>query len=563
MAYDLLIKNGRIIDGSGAHAFSGDVGVRDGKIAGIGKLGSDAERTIDADGLVVSPGFIDNHCHYDAQIFWDPLFSSSCYHGATSVIVGNCSLGLAPVKPDDRETVAGMLSFVEAIPMDVLQAGVPWTWTSFPEYVAAVEQRLGLNVGILLGHSAVRYFAMGDASFEEQRAATPEQLATMRAQIREAMDAGALGMSITRERAHFDLKGRRVPGTCAPDAELFEVADVLGQFGAGVIQCGGGTQPQMANRLMSRLSDACGRPVFYNALLQSVRTPGLWKEHLAVAEESIKAGSRAVPMCTPSPIKSRFTMRNCQIFRGMPNWHPILIAPDDAKLTAYRDPLVRKRLHADLDAPLGPNPVFSRRWDLITLIESKAPQARHLAGKTLLQLGAELGKHPLDAMLDLAVEEDLDTVFEMCEINFERDAMASIITSPYTIMGLSDGGAHVQFDSCVGYTTRLLGYWVREQKIMTLEAAVRALTQVPALAFEIYDRGLLRPGMAADITIFDPDTVEPLPAEIAHDFPNNGWRIRQRARGIEYTFVNGAMVMDRGAPSGNLPGRVLRNYRTA
>jgi N-acyl-D-aspartate/D-glutamate deacylase len=563
MAYDLLIKNGRIIDGSGAHAFRGDVGVRDGKITGIGKLGGDAARTIDAGGLVVSPGFIDNHCHYDAQIFWDPLFSSSCYHGATSVIVGNCSLGLAPVKPEDRSTVAGMLSFVEAIPMDVLQAGVPWTWTSFPEYVAAVEQRLGLNVGILLGHSAVRYFAMGDASFEEERAATPEQLSTMRAQIWEAMEAGALGMSMTRERSHFDLKGRRVPGVCAPEDELFEVAGVLGQFGAGVIQCGGGTRAQMDSRLMSRLSDACGRRVLYNAVLQSARTPGLWKEHLAVAEDSIKAGSRAIPMATPNPIKSRFTMRNCQIFRGMPNWHPILIAPDDAKLAAYRDPEVRQRLHADLDAPLGPNPVFSRRWELISVVEAQSSKNRHLAGKTLLELGAEQHKHPLDALLDLALEEHLDTVFEMCEINFEREAMASIITSPYTLLGLSDGGAHVQFDSGVGYTTRLLGYWVREQKIMTLEAAVRALTLVPALAFEIYDRGLLRPGMVADITVFDPDTVEPLPSEIAHDFPNNGWRIRQRARGIEYTVVNGVVVMERGEPSGHLPGRVLRNYRTA
>jgi N-acyl-D-aspartate/D-glutamate deacylase len=223
---------------------------------------------------------------------------------------------------------------------------------------------------------------------------------------------------------------------------------------------------------------------------------------------------------------------------------------------------VRKRLHADLDAPPGPNPVFSRRWDLIAVVDTRSPERRHLVGKTLLELGAEQRKHPVDAMLDLAVEEELETAFEMCEINFERDAMAEIITSPYTIMGLSDGGAHVQFDSGVSYTTRLLGYWVREQKVMTLEAAVRGLTLVPAIAFEIPDRGLLQPGMAADITVFDPDTVAPLPSEIAHDFPNNGWRIRQRARGIEYTVVNGAVVMERGEPTGALPGRVLRNYRT-
>lgn len=559
MAYDLLIQNGRIVDGSGMPSFIGDVGVRQGKIADIGKLSGQAARTIDAAGLVVAPGFIDNHCHYDAQVLWDPLCSSSCYHGATTVIFGNCSLSLAPVKPGDHARVASMLSYVEAIPMDVLQAGVPWTWVDFPAYMQTVEQRLGVNVGMLIGHSPVRYYAMGEAGVEDGRPATDKELAIMQAQVRAALEAGALGLSLTRERHHFDLDGRLVPGACAPEGELFALADVLRQVGAGIIQCGGATSAELDHRLMSRLSNTSGRPVLYNALLQSVRTPGLWQEHLAFVEAACKAGTRAWPMATPNPIRQRFTMRNCQLFRGMPSWHPILIAPDHDKLRAYADPAVRERLRADLAAPPGPNPVFSRRWDLVVVEEPRLPGNQDLRGKSLARIAAEQSKDVLDVFLDLAVEEDLDTVFLASEINIEAEAVAAMLNSPYTVIGLSDGGAHVQFDSGACYTTRLLGEWVRERQIMSLEEAVRKLTFVPASAFELHDRGLLRPGLAADLTIFDADTVQPLPQEIAHDFPNDGWRIVERAQGIAYTVVNGTVLMEHGKHTGALPGRVLRN----
>jgi N-acyl-D-amino-acid deacylase len=559
MAYDLLVKHGRIVDGSGMPAFFGDVAVRDGKIVEVGKLSGAAQRTIDADGLVVAPGFIDNHCHYDAQVLWDPLCSFSSYHGATTVIFGNCSLGLAPVKPADREKLASMLSYVEAIPMDVLQAGVPWNWTSFPEYMHAVEQRLGVNAGTLMGHSAVRYYAMGEASQEDQRSATAEQLATMQGLVREGMEAGALGLSITRNRNHFDLEGKRIAGACAPEDELFAVTDVLRQVGTGVIQCGGGTNPEIESRLISRLSAACGRRSMYNTILQTARAPERWKQHLAVVEETCKAGNRALPLCSPKPIKQRFTMRNCQVFRGMLHWHPILIAPDAEKLQAYGDAGVREKLRGDLEGPLGPNAVFSKRWDLMVVEEPQLPKNQALKGKHMAQIAAEQGKDVLDAFLDLAVEEHLDTVFVLGEINVEPEAVATLLTSPYTVVGLSDGGAHVQFDSGVGYSTTLLGYWVREQHIMSLEEAVRQLTFISASAFGIYDRGLIRPGMAADLTLFDADTVQPLPEDVVHDFPNHGWRIRERAQGIEYTVVNGTVLMEHGEPTGALPGRVLRN----
>ncbi len=559
MAYDLLVKNGRIADGSGMPAFMGDVAVRHGTIVEVGKLSGPATRTIDAAGLVVAPGFIDNHCHYDAQILWDPLCSFSCYHGATTVIFGNCSLGLAPVKSADRERVAGMLSYVEAIPMDVLQVGVPWRWTSFPEYMQAVEQRLGVNAGMLIPHSAVRYYAMGEASQEDQRPATADQVATMQRLVREGLEAGALGLSITRNRGHFDLEGRRIAGACAPETELFAVTDVLRQVGTGVIQCGGGTNPEIDNRLMSRISAACGRRVMYNTILQSARAPERWKQHLAVVEETCKAGNQAFPLCSPNPIKQRFTMHNCQVFRGMPHWHPLLLASDDEKLRAYSDPSVRQQLRDDIAAPLGPEGVFSRRWDLMVVEEPQLPQHQALQGKNIAQIATAQGKEALDAFLDLAVAENLDTVFVLSEINVDPEAVATLLTSPYTIVGLSDGGAHVQFDSGVGFSTRLLGYWVREQQILSLEEAVRQITFVSASAFGIYDRGLVRPGMAADLTIFDAATVQPLPEDIVHDFPNNGWRIRERAQGIAYTVVNGTVLIEHGEHTGALPGRIHRN----
>ena len=557
MAYDLLVKNGRIIDGSGRPAFNGDVAVASGKIVELGRLDGPARRVIEADGRVVAPGFVDNHCHYDAQVLWDPLCTFSSHHGATTVIIGNCSLALAPVKAHEREKLAGMLSYVEAIPMDVLQAGVPWTWETYPEYMNAIGQRLGVNVGTLVGHSAVRLYAMGaDCS---ERPATDAELEAMRRVVREALEAGALGLSITRNMNHFDIAGTRIPAACAPESELFALADVLREAGTGVIQCGGGTNPELKDGLLSRLSQACGRTVMYNTLLEQARQPGRWQKHLAHVEATVKQGIRAIPLCNPGSVVNRFTMKNCQVFRSMPTWLPILQASDSEKLAAYRDPEIRAKLREEVEAPLGPDSTFSKRWDLMTVEEPVLSKNRGLRGQHIAGIAKAQGKHPLDAFLDLAVEENLATVFSLGEINMDTEAVAQILGSPYAVVGLSDGGAHVQFHSNVSNPTRLLGYWVREKGIMSLELAVRRLTFDSASAFGIYDRGLLQPGMAADLVLFDPDTVRPVPEDVVHDFPSNGWRMRELAEGIHYTVVNGEVLMEKGTHTGSYPGRVLRN----
>jgi N-acyl-D-amino-acid deacylase len=559
MAYDLLIRNGRIVDGSGMPAFRGDVAVKDGKITEIGKLSGPAKRTIDAEGRVVAPGFIDNHCHYDAQVTWDPLCSYSCDHGATTVIFGNCSLSLAPVRKGKEERLSEFLSYVEAIPMEVLRT-VEFGWETVPQYLDQLDHHLGVNVGNLIGHTAVRYYVMGDDC--QKRAATDNEIKEMRDLVRDGIKAGALGLSVSRNQGHYDPQGVHIPALWADEKEIFALGDVLRELGTGLIQSGGGNGAEMKSGLMSRLSEATGRTVVYNNLSQSMRRPDEWKKQMAQIDATTARGVRAFPMCTPNRITDYFTMRNTQEFRGLPTWHPILIASDEEKLRAYSDPETRKKLHAEavefkVDTP--PPGICRTWWDYMEVQTAVLPKNKVFEGKTVGQIAQMQGKGVIDAFLDLVVEENLDTEFLHGEINVDEAAMTQILTYPNAIIGLSDGGAHVQFQSGFGFSTRLLSEWVREKQAMTLEQAVRRLTFDSASIFGLYDRGLLRPGMVADIVIFDPDTVRPLPLEVVHDFPTGAKRIKESAEGIMATVVNGEVLMEDGKHTGNLPGRVLRN----
>jgi N-acyl-D-amino-acid deacylase len=538
MAYDLLIRNGRIVDGSGMPSFHGDVAVKNGKIVELGKLSGPADRTVDAEGRAVSPGFIDNHCHYDAQVTWDPLCSFSCDHGATSVVIGNCSLSLAPVRRGKEKRMAEFLSYVEAIPMEVLGT-VEVDWESFPQYMDRLDRNLGVNVGTLIGHTAVRYYVMDDEC--QKRGATDAELKAMQGVVREGIEGGALGLSVSRNRGHYDPQGVHIPALWADEKEIFALADVLREMGTGIIQSGGGREAEMRDGLMARLSEATGRPVVYNNLGQSVRRPGEWQKHMDRVNETAAQGIRAYP-----------------------TWHPILLASDEEKLRAYAAPSVRAKLHEEMiewkvEIPGG---TISREWyNYIWVEEAKLDKNKWMVGKTLHEIAKTQNKGIIDAFLDLVVEEKLETIFMQAENNVDVEAMRQILNYPNALIGLSDGGAHVQFHGGYGFSTRFLGEWVREKQIMSLEQAVRRLTFDSASTFGLYDRGLLRPGMAADITIFDPDTVKPLPEFIVHDFPAGGWRFKEPAAGIYATFVNGQMLMKEGQHTGNLPGRVLRNSR--
>ena len=560
MANDLIIKNGRIIDGSGMPSFHGDVGIKDGKIVETGKLSGPAGRTIDAGGLVVAPGFIDNHCHYDAQAFWDPMCSFSSYHGSTSVVIGNCSLALAPAHEHDRATLAQMLARVEAIPLEVLEAGVPWNWETYPQYMEALGENLGINVGCLMGHSAIRRYVMGDAS--QEREATGDEIEAMRDIVRAGIKAGALGMSSEYNTRHFDLRGKPMPANVASTDELFSLASVLGELGTGVVQYGDSHNRELSEQLCSRLSQEIGRPVVYIAIVERAIAPGHWKQQLDHAEAKIREGIRAYPLVNPRPGDQRFTMKTAQHFDSMPTWKQVMMLPLEDRKAAFRDTEVRRQLHVE-GVETAPNleeaGVFTRRWDLAFIHEPALAKNAGLRGKSIEQVASEQGKGVIDALLDLVIEEDLETEFERREVNSDTAAMTEILNSPYAVIGLSDGGAHLAFRTDYSFTTYLLSHWVRNMGIMPLEKAIRKLTLDSATVYGITDRGMLRPGLAADIVVFDPDTIDALPPEEAFDLPGGAKRRKQLAKGIEYTIVNGQVILERNQPTGALPGKVLQN----
>jgi N-acyl-D-amino-acid deacylase len=561
MAYDVLIKNGLIVDGSGMPSFHGDLAVKDGKIVDIGKLSGAAGQTVDAGGQAVAPGFIDNHCHYDAQVTWDPMCSFSCDHGATSVIIGNCSLALAPVRRGKEKRMAEFLSYVEAIPMEVLNT-VEVDWETIPQYMDRLDQHLGVNVGNLIGHTTVRYYVMDEDC--QSRTATDDELKKMQAVVREGMEAGALGLSVSRNKGHYDPQGVHIPALWADEKEIFALADVLREMGTGIIQSGGGREAELSSGLMARLSEATGRPVVYNNLGQTVRRPDEWKQLMKRVDETTAQGIRAYPLCSPNRTTQSFTMKNAQLFRGSPTWHPILLSSDDEKLAAYANPAIRQKLHEEMiewkvEIPGG---TISKNWyDYVWVDAPVLDKNKWMIEKSIHEVAKAQNKGIIDAFLDLVVEEKLETGFMQAENNVDEDAMRQILTYPNALIGLSDGGAHVQFHGGYGFSTRLLSEWVRDKHAMTLEQAVRRLTFDSAATFGLFDRGLLRPGMVADITIFDPTTVKPMPESIVHDFPAGGWRVKEPAQGIYATFVNGQMLMKEGEHTGNLPGRVLRNSR--
>jgi len=560
MAYDLLIKNGRVVDGSGMPAFSADVGIRNGKIVDIGKLKGDAKRTIDAKGQIVAPGFIDSHTHFDAQVTWDPLCTYSCYHGATTVIFGNCSLGIAPLRPGTGERVAEFLSYVEAIPMDTLKT-VNMTWETFGEYLDTIDKRLGVNVGALVGHTPIRHYVMRDES--QGRAPTPAEIEQMKGHVKEGIEAGALGLSFSLSTGHYDPQGNKIPSCWASEEEILTLCDVVGDLGTGVIQAASGKEAEEKTRILSRITERSGRPVIYNQLGQALKNPNAWKDHIALIDETMEKGMRVYPTCSPLTVTADFTMHNCQMFRGVPTWHPVLLATDEEKMKAYADPEFRKKLHHELiDWPsdIKGNAILGRNWpDTVWVQKVVLEKNKKFEGMSARDLATATGKGIIDAFLDLVVEEKLDTAFLQGIRGFDPEVMGKILNYPNALIGLSDSGAHVQFRGGYGYSSILLGHWVRKHKIMSVEAAVKKLTFDLAQGFGIYDRGLLRPGMAADIVIFDPDTIRALPEEKVADLPGGAWRMKQLAEGVMCTIVNGQVLIEDGKPTGALPGKVVRN----
>jgi len=577
MAYDLLIKNGRVVDGSGEPSFTADVAVQNGKIVGVGRFNESATRIIDAEGRAVTPGFIDHHTHYDPQALWDPLCSYTVQNGNTSVIVGQCGQVLAPARPGDHDWYLDFFAAAETIPLSAIHQGVNFTWESIAGYLDALGQRRGINVGALIGHSGVRRYVMGEASLQRVEA-TPEELAAMQRLVRDGMLAGALGFSTAPT-------GRGDPAGVAKDAERLALGSVLGELGTGIFQVSGGSpEGVVGTRRMAReLSRQTGRPAIYNLVSQELEHPDGWKEHLQWLEESFKSGARAYGSCVSVTAGPIFNLRlgldvpqdedlinPHSLFHGMPTWDDVMARPYQERMRAFRDPAIRQALSAEAvegtaaqarpgtDRRGRARGYFNRRWDLVQVFMTYQERNRQLEGKSVEQLGKEQGKSTMDAFLDLSLDEDLQTYFICVDRNSDVEAQRQILGSPYTVIGTTDGGARPYTMDRYEYSTRLLGYWVRDKQVMSLEEAVYRLTGKTALMHDLQDRGFLAPGQAADIVIFDPETIASKPREPVYDLPDGGVRVKREAIGIDYVLVNGEVLLEGGEHTGALPGQVLR-----
>ncbi len=559
--YDLLLKGGRIYDGSGMPGYNGDVAVAGGKIVDMGRLNGGARRTVNVDGLAVSPGFIDPHTHMDAQLFWDPMGTSSCFHGVTSVVVGNCGLSLAPAEAQDREAVIKSFVRVEAISRRVLEEGVKWKWVSTGEYLDALDARLGINVAALVGHIAVRHYVMGEDAVG--RAATPDEIVQMRDLVRQGMAAGAVGFSTNQNPRHMREDGKPVASRMATKDELLSLLGVLSEMNAGVIQLsGGGADARGRISYAADLARSTGRPVLWQSISHSWSRPDHWKGMLeATAKVFKEEGLPIYAMTQAKPFENRYTLRDAQCFDEFPTWRAIMFNPLEERRQAFADAEVRKKLQQEAIDDPSPS-TFPRRWDVIFVDAVKLEKNKRLERKSIQEIAQAQRKCGLDAFLDLALEENLETRFVHITTQGDPQAVCEILKHPSVMIGQSDAGAHMGYDARFGYCTAFLGRWVRDCGIMSLEDAVSKLTFRVASLFGLSDRGLLRQGMAADIAVFDPATINTLEPEYIQDLPGNERRMIQKAAGVYHTVVNGEIVIENGAVTGVYPGRVLRNQRS-
>jgi len=558
MPHDLLVRNGTIIDGTGAPRYRADIAIADGRITEIGNIGGGAKRVIDASGLIVSPGFIDPHTHYDAQICWDPLVTCSSWHGVTTVIMGNCGVGLAPCKPAERDIAAWNLVHVEAIPYDVLNRGITWDWETFPEYMDAAQRRgLGINVGFLAALSPFRQWAMGEEAMG--RAATGDETARIGAMLHEAMAAGAFGFSLTVMPQHLGYKGQPLACRLASDDELRSYAGVLRQAGHGVVEIALTKQPSGVSEreydLLDLLSTESQRPVTWLNLRDRDDAPEAWIETLEKVAPLLERGCR--PQVAARPLIIEFNLRNPFLFASMNSIKPAFGDKSaEAQKKLYADAEFRRKFAAELER----RAVLRDIWDRAKVKEASSPALKSIEWKTVREIASERGADPLDVFFDLAIEDNLELTYLMPLLDINEERVARKFSDPRTMIGISDGGAHVDMLCNAGYPTYLIGKFVRGKHALTLEHAVKRITSEPARFFGIPGRGTISPGMAADLAIFDYDRIgSPERPEIRHDFPGGGRRLVTRSEGVEYTIVNGTILYQAGQHTGSLPGRVLRS----
>ena len=554
---DLIIRGGRVVDGTGAPSRVADVGVSDGRIVAVGVVTDESTRVIDATGMVVCPGFVDIHTHYDAQLLWDPTASPSVQHGVTTVIGGNCGFSIAPLGPGDDEYVQSMMAVVEGIPRGALEGGGAWTWHSFAEYLDRVDGGLSVNAGFLVGHSTVRRVAMGAAASSER--ADPEQLAAMARLVGESLAGGALGFSSSLGEGHLDGDHHPVPSSCAGPEEFVALAGVLRDHPGTTLEFipSIGPIPEERVELMADMSLAADRPLNWN-LLGSLSSEEIWEEQLRASDVAAARGAHVVALALPDMMR----MRSNTILPGLPGWRDVMALDEVGRRAAVADPETRARLRA------GAAKVAERAIGVLTdfsLVEVADPGSAWV-GRALGSIADERGTDVIDVLLDVVLPHDL-TLYEVLPSltpSLGRSdegwaARVAVWKDPRVLLGGSDAGAHLDLMCHANYPTRVLGEVVRERGLLTVEEAVSMMTDRPARHYGLRHRGRLEEGWHADLVVFDPDRVDSEPARLVADMPGGGERLVAGSVGVAHVVVAGTEVVTDGVATVARPGRVLRS----
>jgi N-acyl-D-aspartate/D-glutamate deacylase len=569
MTFDLIIADGVIVDGTGEPSYRGSIAIEAGRIAALGEVRGAARRTIDAGGAVIAPGFVDIHTPYDAQIFWDPFLTISPWHGVTTAVIGSCGFGIAPTRPAGRDLILRTLERVEAMSLDALNAGLgtAWPFETFPEYLSAIEARgTAINVAVMVGHTPVRLYVMGEQAVE--REATLQEIARMKALVLEAMQAGAIAFATSVSNVHVGFAGKPVPSRLASREEMVALASAVGEAGHGIIHYNVAREAKFDDYVA--VQAASGATVCWTAVLAGQLGPWRHRETLEKNRELRRRGLPIYPQVACRPIVSEFDFRSPVIFDTWLLFEPVRKAVDEAARRAiYSDSGFRREFREEVDGRGGRDAFFSggadeggmRRASFALTELSHHPGRPQWVGRRVADIAAELGRHPADALLDLALESDLCARFRTPLVNFEEDEVQEILQDPDVVLGLGDGGAHLSqlCDAC--YATHLLGHWVRERGALSLERAVHMLTGRTAAIFGLTDRGLLRVGRPADVVVFDPATVGAGPLERIHDLPAGADRLVSYPSGIRHVLVNGVELPEPGKTTGpgwQMPGRLLR-----
>jgi N-acyl-D-amino-acid deacylase len=559
--FDLVIRDALLLDGLGSPPQRGGVAVKNGRIVEVGRILGAARETVDAEGLALMPGIIDNHTHYDAQLTWDPWASPSPALGVTTAIIGNCGFTIAPCRARDRDRVMRNLTQVEGMSLDVLRAGIRWDFETVPQYLDMLERGgAALNVAAFVGHSSVRTYVMGDAATE--RAATREEISEMRKLVLQGMRAGAIGFATSTSPAHNGEGGKPMPSRLADEAEMRALVGCLHEAGRGVFMLTKGGQTAIS--FLEELAAAAQRPVVIAALLHSSTNPDAVFQDLHKIREANERGRRLVGAVSCCPLAMDFTLRSPYVFEGLEAWRPALGLKGEDFRKNIRDRRFRDGLRAELSKPAHFR-LFNGEWQRVHVIQSARAE---LEQRSVAELAAAAGADPLDFMLDLALEENLDTVFSALLLNSDEAAVGRMLKHPCSLVSLSDAGAHLTFFNDAGFGLHLLGHWVRERGVLTLADAVWRLCGQPAGLFGIKERGALKAGYHADLLLFHPSTVDRSPKRRVHDLPGGHPRLTTSAVGVHGVWVNGVRVAGREGFVNSkehfgrreLPGRLLRDF---